>query len=40
MVLTSGETIVVIPAIKHKDDKQKIRILMKIIEHQAYTKLK
>ena len=40
IVLTSGDTIVVIPTIKKKDDKQKIRALIKIIEHRAYIKLK
>ena len=39
-VLTSGDNIVVNPAIKKKADKQKIKALIKIIELQAYIKLK
>lgn len=35
MLLTSGETIVTMPAIKNKEDTKKSRILNTIIKHQA-----
>jgi hypothetical protein len=34
-LLTSGETIVTMPAIKNKEDTKKSRILNTIIKHQA-----